>query len=195
MVPSRYGSIARNKNNSVQRTWSVPYLFDLPAVVRQAFPAAALLYGRHTANNSSSAVLTLDHGVIAFFETRQPDISHDLRLHIADIALRELIVCRIVRIFDQLGLRNPRPEACTFDIPTGQIRFHPLGVIVGLGFVGLFYPLLEGRFGVATATMCLSSKPCKTQTNRAKRYSQNLLHSWILLSFKFLCIGATWTLS
>ena len=84
-------------------------------MVRQAFPGTALIHGRHTANNSSSAVPTLNHRVIAFFETRQPDISHDLRLHIADIALRELIVCRIVRIFDQLGLRNPRPEACTFD--------------------------------------------------------------------------------
>src|SRR5215469_6818073 len=86
------------------RTRSVPDLFDLRAVVRQAFPGTALIHGRHTANNSSSTVPTLNHRVIAFFETRQPDISHDLRLHIADIALRELIVCRIVRIFDQSSL-------------------------------------------------------------------------------------------
>ena len=88
-------------------------------MVRQALPATALLHGCHTANNSSSAVLTLDRSVVALLETCQSDVSHDLGLRIANIALREFIVCRIVRLFDQLRLRNPRSEACAFDIATG----------------------------------------------------------------------------
>lgn len=143
-------------------------------MVRQALPATTLLHGCHAANNSSSAVLTLDHGVVALLETRQSDVSHDLGLRIANIALRELIVCRIVRLFNQLRLRNPRSEACAFDIATGQVRLHPLGVIVGLGFVGLFHPLFEGRFVVGAAWSC--GNPYKTQTNHTKRNSENLLH-------------------
>jgi hypothetical protein len=76
------------------------HLFNLGAVVRQAFPAIALFHGCHTANNGSSAALTLDHGVVTFLETRQSDVSHDLGLRIAKIALRELIVCRIICIFN-----------------------------------------------------------------------------------------------
>src|ERR1700684_4393883 len=92
------------------------HLLDLRAMVRQTFPGTALLHGCHTASNGSSAVLTFDHRVIAFLKTCQPDISHDLGLCIGDIALGELIVCRIVRMFDQLSLRNPRPEARAFDV-------------------------------------------------------------------------------
>jgi hypothetical protein len=126
-------------------------LFDLRAVGRQALPASAFLYGCHAANNGSSAMLALDQGVVTFLETRQPDIAHDLRLRIADFVLRELIVRRIVRLLDQLRLGNPCAEACTFDVGTRQVRFHPLRVIFGLGFVGLFYPFFKVGFGVGSA--------------------------------------------
>src|SRR3984957_18744768 len=127
------------------------HLLDLRAMVRETFPGTALFHGCHTANDSSSEVATLDHRVIAFLKTCQPDISHDLGLCIGDIALGELIVCRIVRIFDQLSLRNPRPETCAFDVTSSQVCFHPFGVIVGLGLVGLSYPLFEGGFGVGSS--------------------------------------------
>src|SRR5580698_3311946 len=106
-------------DNPPSCTTAVGHLFNLGAVVRQAFPAIALFHGCHTANNGSSAVLTLDHGIVALLETCQTDVSRDLCLGIANIALRELIVCRIVGLFNQLRLRNPRSEACAFDIDTG----------------------------------------------------------------------------
>lgn len=118
-------------------------LFNFRTVVRQPLPAASLLHGGHAADNSSSAVLALNHSVVTFFEARQTDISDNLGLHIADIALSELIVARIIGILDQLRFRNPRAEARAFDIGRGQVCFHLLGVIVGLGFVGLVYPLIE----------------------------------------------------
>src|SRR5579862_1591885 len=79
---------------------SAPQLFHLRTMVRQALPATALLHVCHTANNGSSAVLTLDHGIVALLETCQSDVSHDFGPRIANIALRELIVCRIARLFN-----------------------------------------------------------------------------------------------
>ena len=112
-------------------------LVDFRAVGRQPLPTSALPQGRHSANDRSRTVLALNHRVVAVFEARKPDISHNIGLHVADIAFRELVVSRIVDIFEELRLRNPSSKTRTFDVAVGQIRFEPFGVI---GSVLCYFP-------------------------------------------------------
>lgn len=119
-------------------------------MIRKRPPAIRLLNRSHAAYDGSGAMLAFDDRVIRFFESRQPHIPDNFRLHIAHVVLRELVVRRISGIFDELRLGNPGTKARAFNIGIGQIGLHPLGVIGGLGLVALLNEF--GKRGFRTAT-------------------------------------------
>src|SRR6516165_10043533 len=115
----RFNSPATSNGQLSRNLADSSLLLNFRAVGGQGFPTRCLLFSRHAANDGSGTMLAFNHRVVALFKTRQSNISYNFGLHLANVSLRELIVRRIISIFDELRFRNPSPEAGAFDVDIG----------------------------------------------------------------------------